>query len=180
MNSEASVVLERKRRDLNARMLEDFLDRARRAAKLRGKISVLVTRDRKMRELNSRFRGKKSSTDVLSFPSGTMNGAAGDIAISLDIAARNARLIGHSVADEIRILILHGILHLAGYDHENDLGEMQKKETTLRKKLGLPTGLIERSSASSLVFGRWSLAKSRTSISSGQRPRANGQRRSRT
>lgn len=180
MNSESSVVLDGKRPGLNARLLLDFVERARRQAKLRGNISVLVTRDRKMRELNLRFRGKNSATDVLSFPSGTTNGAAGDIAISLNIAARNARLLGHSVADEIRILILHGILHLAGYDHDNDGGEMEKKETTLRKKLGLPTGLIERSSGTSSVAGRSSFANSVITIGSGQRPRTNFQRRSRT
>jgi len=68
--------------------------------------------------------------------------------ISLDIAARNARVLGHSVADEIRILMLHGILHLAGYDHESDKGEMAKKEILLRRRLELPTSLIERSNGS--------------------------------
>ena len=97
-----------------------------------------------MRRLNSRFRGKSRPTDVLSFPAASANGFAGDIAISLDIAERNARLLGHSVADEIRILILHGILHLAGYDHESDQGEMAKKEILLRRRLALPTSLIER------------------------------------
>ena len=97
-----------------------------------------------MRRLNSRFRGKSRRTDVLSFPVASAKGLAGDIAISLDIAERNARLLGHPVADEIRILILHGILHLAGYDHETDKGEMAKKEIVLRRRLGLPTSLIER------------------------------------
>jgi probable rRNA maturation factor len=102
-----------------------------------------------MCQLNSRFRGKSRPTDVLSFPAAaSANGFVGDIAISLDIAERNARLLGHSVNDEIRILILHGILHLAGYDHENDKGEMAKKEILLRRRLALPTGLIERSDRS--------------------------------
>ncbi len=102
-----------------------------------------------MRRLNSRFRGKSRPTDVLSFPAAaSANGFVGDIAISLDIAEYNARLLGHSVNDEIRILILHGMLHLAGYDHESDKGEMATKEIVLRRRLALPTGLIERSDKS--------------------------------
>ena len=98
-----------------------------------------------MRQLNGRFRGKDRPTDVLSFPAASSaKGLAGDIAVSLDIAAHNARLFGHSVSDEIRVLILHGILHLAGYDHEIDQGEMAKRETLLRRRFALPTGLIER------------------------------------
>ena len=69
---------------------------------------------------------------------------AGDIAISADIAAANAAEIGHSPETELKILILHGLLHLAGYDHETDNGDMQARETELRQQLGLPSGLIER------------------------------------
>jgi len=106
----------------------------------------MVTESREMRSLNSRFRGKSRATDVLSFPPPALgNGFAGDIAVSLDIAARNARSLGHSLGQEIQILVLHGILHLAGYDHEDDDGEMAQREVRLRRRLGLPTGLIERS-----------------------------------
>ena len=99
-----------------------------------------------MRILNARFRGKRQATDVLSFPGPEfVKDFAGDIAISLDIAARNARSLRHSVGDEVRILVLHGLLHLAGYDHETDNGKMARREKILRKKLGLPSGLIERS-----------------------------------
>ena len=109
---------------------------------------MLVTDNREMQALNTRFRKKKHPTDVLSFPPADVSdGFAGDIAISLDIAAQNARTLGHSVSDEIRILILHGILHLAGYDHDDDKGEMAQKELALRRKLALPAGLIERSSS---------------------------------
>ena len=69
---------------------------------------------------------------------------AGDLAISAEIAASNARRLGHSAGDELKILILHGLLHLAGYDHETDSGEMARKETRLRRLLGLPAALIER------------------------------------
>jgi probable rRNA maturation factor len=100
-----------------------------------------------MRKLNRRFRDKDSTTDVLSFaPFTVVSGFAGDIAISLDLAARNAKRLGHSVADEVYILVLHGILHLAGYDHEGDNGEMAARESELRRRLGLPEALIERRS----------------------------------
>jgi probable rRNA maturation factor len=72
-------------------------------------------------------------------------GFAGDVAISAEIARQNARRLGHTAGEEIRILVLHGMLHLAGYDHELDTGEMQREEARLRKSLGLPVGLIERS-----------------------------------
>jgi probable rRNA maturation factor len=144
-SSNSIIVLEKKLSGLSSRALVAFALKARRAAGLRGTVSVLITGNSAMRRLNSHFRGKTKATDVLSFPAaGSANGSAGDIAISLDIAVRNARLLGHSVADEIRILMLHGILHLAGYDHENDKGEMAKKEILLRRRLALPTSLIER------------------------------------
>lgn len=143
--SNSIVVFEKKLPGLSSRAFAGFTLKACRVAGLRGAVSVLITGNSGMRRLNSRFRGKSRPTDVLSFPAAPANGFAGDIAISLDIAERNAPLLGHSVADEIRILILHGILHLAGYDHENDKGEMAKKEILLRKRLALPTSLIERS-----------------------------------
>jgi probable rRNA maturation factor len=142
----AIIVFQKKLSGLSSRVLAGFALKARRAAGLRGAVSVLITDNSTMRRLNTQFRGKSKATDVLSFPAAaSANGFAGDIAISLDIAARNAHLLAHSVADEIRILMLHGILHLAGYDHENDSGEMAKKEIVLRRRLALPTSLIERS-----------------------------------
>ena len=107
---------------------------------------MLVTGSSELRSLNRRFRGKDQPTDVLSFPPGPcfVNGLAGDIAISADIAKQNARRLGHSAAQEIKILALHGVLHLVGYDHETDHGTMAGKETKLRRSLGLPLGLIER------------------------------------
>ncbi len=107
---------------------------------------MLVTSSRELKGLNRRFRGKNKPTDVLSFPAipGLMRGFAGDVAISAEIAARNARQLGHTAGEEIRILTLHAVLHLAGYDHEPDNGEMARKEAHLRKSLGLPVGLIER------------------------------------
>jgi probable rRNA maturation factor len=132
--------------DLSETALARFLARAGRAARLRGRVNVLVTTSRELRALNSRFRGKDKPTDVLSFAPipGMGNGLAGDIAISAEIAAQSARHLGHSSAEEIKILALHGILHLAGYDHESDEGMMARKEVRLRNLLGLPSGLIER------------------------------------
>ena len=110
---------------------------------MRGEVSIRVTTDAELRDLNRRFRRKDMPTDVLSFPSGTAE-FAGDIAISGDIAARNAAELGHSRETELKILVLHGLLHLAGYNHETDQGEMEEKELALRRKFKLPSGLIER------------------------------------
>ncbi len=141
-----NIILTKAVQGLSPRGLASFVNAAGRAVGLRGAVTVLVTGSREVLSLNARFKGSKHPTDVLSFPAPNfVEGFAGDIAISRDIAARNARLLGHSVADEVRILALHGILHLAGYDHESDGGEMAIKEQNLRKRLGLPASLIERS-----------------------------------
>ena len=136
------VIVHSKVRGVSARALEQFTARAQRAAGVRGEVGVLLTSSLQMRRLNRRFRGKNAATDVLSFLSG--NGSAGDLAISAQIAARNARRLGHTTAVELKILILHGLLHLAGYDHETDTGKMARKEARLRQALGLPAALIER------------------------------------
>ena len=145
--SNPTIIFERRLPGLNSRVLASFVLKACSAVGLKGDVSVLITGSTRMRQLNGRFRGKDRPTDVLSFPTASSaKGLAGDIAVSLDIAADNARLLGLSVSDEIRVLILHGILHLAGYDHENDQGEMAKRETLLRRRFALSTGLIERES----------------------------------
>ena len=100
-------------------------------------ITCLITDDAELRRLNRQFRGKNHATDVLSFPPDEM-------AISLDRALVQAKELGHSLDDELRVLMLHGVLHLCGMDHESDSGEMKRAETRWRKKLGLPSGLIER------------------------------------
>ena len=126
--------------------LSRFVSRAKKASRLVGEVSVRVTSSNELRRLNRQFRGKDKATDVLSFPAPNRprNGLAGDVAISADIAAYNAHRLGHTAAEEIKILALHGILHLAGYDHERDEGQMAAKEAGLRRALGLPVGLIER------------------------------------
>jgi probable rRNA maturation factor len=130
----------------SSRSLERFLREASAATRLRGQVTVLLTTDTAMRRLNRRFRGKDKATDVLSFSAGGPVAAeiAGDLAISVPTARRQAVECGHSLATEIKVLMLHGLLHLAGYDHETDQGEMYRRERTFRGKLGLPQGLIER------------------------------------
>ena len=133
-----------------------FLARAQSAVGLAGEVHVLLADDSTMKRLNKTFRGKNKATDVLSFPAGPSTvffgepgcpELAGDLAISLETAARQAVRYGHTLGEEVRILLLHGLLHLAGFDHENDQGEMAAREAELRQKLGLPSGLIARASA---------------------------------
>jgi probable rRNA maturation factor len=107
-------------------------------------VTCLITTDEELRELNQRFRGKNYSTDVLSFPSPQGSAELGEMAISFDRASEQATAQGHSVDQELRILVLHGLLHLSGMDHETDSGEMARAERAWRKRLGLPSGLIER------------------------------------
>ncbi len=147
------VIVEKKIAGLSATSLGRFVLRARKAAHLRSPVNVLVTSNAVMRSLNLRFRKIRRATDVLSFPSesasvGTRS-LAGEIAISADIAFRNAAHLGHPAAIEAKVLALHGILHLAGFDHERDNGEMARKEAALRRKLGLPLSLTERSVSNS-------------------------------
>jgi probable rRNA maturation factor len=140
--------------------LERFVLRARRAAGLRDVVNVLVTNNSELKSLNRQFLGKDKPTDVLSFPADPAAHSkskrfAGEVAISADIARHNAARLGHSVADEVKILVLHGILHLAGYDHERDNGEMARKEMRLRRQLNLEAALIERTQprASRILIG---------------------------
>ena len=144
------VIFRKRVAGLSGTELSRFVRQAKRVVRLQGDVHVLVTGSRELRRLNRRFRAKDKPTDVLSFPAtaSLRDGLAGDVAISAEIATSNARRLGHSAAEEVKILALHGVLHLAGYDHERDHGEMARKEQRLRKSLGLPPGLIERSQRS--------------------------------
>jgi probable rRNA maturation factor len=126
--------------------LKRFLRAAQRDVGVIGEVNVRIMSEAEMRRLNRDFRGKDKSTDVLSFPAiqNEKTMTAGDIAISAKIARANAKALGHSFEEESKILLLHGLLHLAGHDHESDDGEMSSLEQQLRAKLRLPTGLIER------------------------------------
>jgi probable rRNA maturation factor len=127
--------------------LTRFLASAKKASGLSGSISVLLTGDKEIRRLNREYRHKDKATDVLSFPAAESGGRArlaGDLAISVETAAREADAREHALILELETLLLHGVLHLAGYDHETDSGEMARKEEALRRKLGLSRGLIAR------------------------------------
>jgi probable rRNA maturation factor len=143
----------RNQRIPSARTLARFLRDAQSTLRLRGQVTVLLTTDSAIRRLNRKFRGKNKATDVLSFPAvkplrvsegEAPERVAGDLAISIQTARKQAADQGHALITELKVLILHGLLHLAGFDHENDDGEMARREQRLRARLRLPQGLIER------------------------------------
>lgn len=115
-----------------------------------GTVDIALVSDRTMKRLNHAFRGVDGATDVLSFPAADAPRpreealALGDIAIALGVAERQAGEAGHALGTELRILALHGLLHLLGYDHEHDNGRMRRAEDRLRRRAGLPAGLIAR------------------------------------
>ena len=156
----------------SVRVLSRFLCQAQAAVRLWGQVSVRLTTDGEIRRLNRRFRGKNKATDVLSFPAAQMQRVSGpasqrvsgDLAISVDTARKQAEEQGHALAVEVKVLMLHGLLHLAGYDHETDDGQMALRERVLRDRLGLPLGLIERASA---VAGLNGFSPQRASRSAG-------------
>ena len=112
-------------------------------ARARGEVSLAFVGDARIRALNRAFRRMDAPTDVLSFPSGEPR-FLGDIVIAAGVAGRQARRAGHTFGVEARVLALHGLLHVLGYDHETDQGQMEKLEARLRRKGGLRDGLIER------------------------------------
>jgi len=143
MKSEPLITYRRSPATLKSTHVDKFA-RAVRDQVARGRaFHCLISGDAELRSLNLRFRGKDAATDVLSFPSAQKD-PIGDIAISLARARIQARERGHSVENEICILMLHGVLHLLGMDHETDSGRMARAELRWQRKLGLPTGLIER------------------------------------
>ena len=124
-------------------------------ARARGAVSIALVSDQRVRQLNRDYRRKDYATDVLSFPNPSSsipsnpyslipNPYLGDIVIARGVARRQAREARHSEQIELRVLALHGLLHLLGYDHEHDEGRMQRVERRLRRKGGLREGLIER------------------------------------
>ncbi|HWE53647.1 MAG TPA: rRNA maturation RNase YbeY [Bryobacteraceae bacterium] len=143
MKSDPLITYRRKPATLDLASLESFAEVLRTRVARGREFHCLITGDAELRKLNEQFLGKDYPTDVLSFPlSG--DDSVGDIAISLARARAQAREWKHTVEDELRILMLHGVLHLTGLDHETDSGEMRRTEMRWRKALGLPVGLIER------------------------------------
>ena len=122
---------------------DKFAAKSLRALKLNsGSVAIAFVTDSKIARLNKTYRGKNNPTDVLSFPAQSARRVdkkdfLGDIAIAPAVARRYARKNGRSLQTEICILILHGLLHLLGYDHETDRGQMDRIEHKLRRKLGL-------------------------------------------
>ena len=166
------TVTDARGRPLREESLARWLERAA-PAKARGLVSIALVSDARMRRLNAAYRGENHATDVLSFPTGragerprrqdrasrpsqqsssptagTSRHAPavylGDLAIARGVAGRQARRSGHSLGVELRILALHGLLHLLGYDHETDAGTMRRLEDRLRRRARLPTGLVAR------------------------------------
>ncbi|MBZ5558242.1 MAG: rRNA maturation RNase YbeY [Acidobacteriia bacterium] len=125
-------------------------------AKARGVVSIALVSDRRIKALNRQYRRRDAVTDVLSFPvfpsvshvSSVVESFLGDIVIARGVARRQARDADHSELTELKVLALHGLLHLLGYDHEKDAGRMRRVEQRLRRKGGLHAGLIERARTS--------------------------------
>jgi probable rRNA maturation factor len=122
-------------------------------ARARGQVSIALVSDGRIRALNRAYRRSDYATDVLSFPSepSALSPASflGEIVIARGVARRQAREARHSELTELKVLALHGLLHLLGYDHESDGGEMRRTEQRLRRKGGLSEGLIERTGSAS-------------------------------
>lgn len=153
-DSEPLVLFRRAPARLRRRALEEFAQVLRKRVAGGREFQCLITNDRELQRLNRRFLRKDHPTDVLSFParsevrkSASGPGPLGEMAISAERAAAQAHSFGHTLGDEIRILMLHGVLHLVGMDHERDRGAMARAESAWRKDLGLPAGLIERVTA---------------------------------
>lgn len=138
--SQEPIVQNRQRRiTVKTETLEIFGRRLARTVRLKPEsFSAVLVSDRRIRELNRRYRQQSVATDVLSFPV-EENGYLGDVVISVETARRQARRLGHGLLRELELLLLHGVLHLMGYDHESDTGQMDRRELTLRRRLGLET-----------------------------------------
>ena len=139
----STVTFRRPSADVRPRAIRNFARTLQREVARGHSFDCLITGDAELRRLNRQFRGKDYATDVLSFPA-TLPGSLGDLAISLARARSQARAFGHPPEDELRILMLHGLLHLLGYDHETDSGRMARAEKRWRARFQLPSGLIER------------------------------------
>lgn len=141
---EGLVIFDRGSASLRRHGIEEFAETLQHEAAKGRRFSCLLTRDAELHRLNRTFLGHDYPTDVLSFPCGSRSGFLGEVAISVDRAREQAREQGHRAADELKILMLHGVLHLLGMDHETDRGLMARTESRWRKHFQLPAGLIER------------------------------------
>jgi probable rRNA maturation factor len=143
-NTDPLVIFARGPRSLRRKKIRLLAERVAQDVAKGGSFCCRLTNDAELRQLNREFLKLDQPTDVLSFPSASPDGALGDLAISWERARDQAKQFGHSIEAEIGVLLLHGVLHLLGYDHEADRGRMARAERGWREKLGLPTGMIER------------------------------------
>jgi probable rRNA maturation factor len=147
MKPEPLVLFSIRTPGLDRRALQNFARLLRDETALGRPFCCLLTSGAELRRMNLEFLSQDYSTDVLSFPSGEPLGPLGDIAISWHRVLDQAAAHGHPPATEVQILLLHGVLHLLGYDHETDRGRMKRAEARWRTRFGLPGALIERSRA---------------------------------
>jgi probable rRNA maturation factor len=151
VNRQRLVKIDRRRLERVAQMTLAALGEMEKGRRANAGLTIVLVRDRKIQELNRKYRGKDWATDVLSFPTGDPRGVApffetddlGDIVISTDTALRQARDAKSSIEREVEELVIHGVLHLCGYDHETDDGEMNRLELKMRRKL-LDSSLVRR------------------------------------
>ena len=144
-NEQTTLLFHSATPDVSRRLVRAFAKRLETEVTRGRPFTCLIAGDTEVRGLNRDFRKQDCATDVLSFPSRQSLGFLGDIAISFEHAKRQAAEFGHPVNKEIEILMLHGVLHLLGFDHEKDRGQMARAESKWRAALGLPAGLIKRS-----------------------------------
>ncbi len=131
------IVNQQRRVRVDLKALSKFLPPLSRATRVSPeRFAVALVSDRRIAALNRRYRHRAGATDVLSFPA-SGNGYLGDVVVSAETARRQARRLGHSLTEEVQLLMLHGLLHLMGYDHERDNGRMNRRELALRRRLGL-------------------------------------------
>jgi probable rRNA maturation factor len=140
----STVTFRRTPPDFRRQTVERFARRLQKEVAKGQPFDCLITGDADLRRLNRQFRGLDYATDVLSFPAAPPAPHLGDLAISLGRARAQAREFGHGTEHEVEILMLHGLLHLLGLDHQTDAGQMARAEKRWRTKLGLAAGLIER------------------------------------
>ena len=165
---EVVAVKRQRRRRVDVARLTAVLRGAAAALEVKGEVALVISGDRALRDLNRRYRGKDKPTDVLSVPGPCQSHAGGgpgsvrreecaacvgqtpglgDIVISVDSAARNAKDLGRTLPQEMDVLALHGFLHVLGYDHETDDGAMERLERRLRKRLLAPSRSRPRAGA---------------------------------
>ncbi len=148
------ILFEKAPRVLSRRPLTAFAELVSERVAGGRRFCCLLTSDTELQRMNREFRSIDAPTDVLSFPLASPDGELGDIAISVDRARAQAESYGHALSAEVQILLLHGVLHLLGHDHEIDRGKMRRLETKWRKEFGLSTGLIERAATPAARRGR--------------------------